>query len=85
MARVAIVTGDLVGQRQGRRVEDPSFGAEKLKQARGFLDAEPRKGSFAQRSVEQQDARRRIARSQAQGWPSDRMGAFEGRKVGRTG
>ena len=83
MHRVVIVAGDLVGQRQGGGIEDPGLGAEELEQARGFLDAEPRKGPLAQRSVEQQYARRRIARPQAQGWLLDRIGAVEIWKIGR--
>src|SRR3546814_8977440 len=61
MNRVVIVAGDLVGQRQCGGIEDTGLGAEELEQARGFLNAETRNGPLAQRSVEQQYARRRSA------------------------
>jgi hypothetical protein len=63
MDRWMVVAGDLVGQWQIGRIEDPRLGAEQLEQPRRLLDREPRKGVRAQRAVEQQDARWRIARA----------------------
>ena len=53
-----IVAGVLVRERQGGRIEDARFTPEEAEQARRFFDAQPGKGPFAQRAIEQQDARR---------------------------
>jgi hypothetical protein len=36
-----VVAGDLVGQRQRRRIEDPGIRAEEPQQASRLLDAQP--------------------------------------------
>ena len=72
-----IVTGVLIGQRQGGRIENAGFASEEPEQTRRFLDTQARLGSFAQRSVEQQDARRRIERAKTQGWPLDGISKVE--------
>src|SRR3546814_17953080 len=61
-----IVVGDQVGQRQVRRIEDTRFAAEKLEQARSFLDDEPRIRAFAQGSIKEQDARCGSERAEAE-------------------
>src|SRR3546814_5631096 len=59
-----IVIGDQLGQREVRRIEDAHLASEQLEQTRGLLDDEPRIGAFAQATVKQKDARRRV-RSEA--------------------
>src|SRR3546814_4954408 len=63
-----IVILDLIGHRQIGGIENPRFAAEELEQTRRLFHHKPRIGPFAQGSVEQQDARRRIEIPQAQGW-----------------
>src|SRR3546814_20886983 len=62
--RRMIVIGDQVGEREVRRIEDARLAAEQLEQACGLLDPEPRKRALAQCSIEQEDTRRRVARTQ---------------------
>lgn len=78
-----VVVGDQVWQRQVRRIEDTRFAAEKLEQARGLLDDEPRIGAFAQGSVKEQDARSGIKRAEAEtGLCADIVGAQSWKVVG---
>lgn len=58
-----VVAGMLVGQRQGRWIEDARLAAEEPEQARRFLDTQPGEGPFAQRTIEQKDTRRGIERA----------------------
>ena len=61
-----IIALHLVGQRQVGRVEDARFAPEKLQQPGSLFDGEAGVGAFAQASVQQQDARRRIEFAQAE-------------------
>lgn len=62
-----IVIRDLVGERQVGGIEDSRLAAEQPEQPGRLLDDEPRLRAFAQAAIKQQDARRRIDRSEAEG------------------
>src|SRR3546814_1599777 len=60
-----IVICNMIGQRQGRWIEDPGLTPEQQEMACCLLDAQARVGTLATASVEQQAARRGIVRQQA--------------------
>src|SRR3546814_14780334 len=75
----------MVGQRQVGWIEDARLCTEELEQPRGFLDRGAREGPFAERAVEQQDARRRITRAKSEGGPIMGIARIEPGQMIRVG
>lgn len=71
-----IVALHLIGERQVARIEYPHLCAEQDQQSRRFLGYKPAERAFAQRPIEQQDARRWLIVAHAGARPGDRDAAI---------
>ncbi|KAK0342308.1 hypothetical protein LTR94_022769 [Friedmanniomyces endolithicus] len=76
-----VVAGDLIGQGQVGGVEDAGLAPHPPQQPRRLLHAQAREGPFAQRAVQQQHARRRLARPQPRRRGRRQIGRIERRKM----
>jgi hypothetical protein len=74
-----VLAAGRVDQRQPRRVEHPGVAAQGAQQARGFLGRQPAIGAFAQRAVQQQEARRVTGAGRCE--QRRRVGPFEPRGI----